>query len=155
MDFQKLIFQVIINFSKSDKFQEHLNYVRDLIGADHVGLGGDYDGVSRVPTGLDDVSKYPELFDKLFEGGEGWEPWTKDELKKLAGLNLIRVFKDVERVRDNLKGQKIIDEPIPYNDIITQNPSVGTCRSDIEKYKPETQGKILKTLLKNYGEEEL
>lgn len=126
-----------------------------MIGADHVGIGGDYDGVSRVPSGLEDVSKFPDLFDKLYEGGDDFEPWTKDELKKLAGLNLIRVFKDVERVRDELKNEKIIDDPIPYDDIISQNPSVGTCRTDINKYKPETSGKILNTLLRKELIEEL
>lgn len=81
-------------------------------------------------------------------------PWTRDELKKLAGLNLIRVFKNVESVRDSLKNEKPIDDPIPYEDIKAQNPDVGTCRTDIEKYKPAaTYGKLLSALLK--VEEEL
>lgn len=113
-------------------FSDHINHVRDLIGADHVGIGSDYDGVTKVPAGLEDVSKYPNLFDKLAESGHGYEPWSKEELKKLAGLNLIRVFEDVERVRDSLKGEEIMDDPIPYNDITNENPNVGTCRTDIE-----------------------
>jgi membrane dipeptidase len=124
-----------------------------LIGADHVGIGGDFDGVEKTPKGLEDVSKYPDLFDKLAESGHGYEPWTREELKKLAGLNLIRVFKDVERVRDSLKIEKIRDDPIPYNDIKTQNPDVAVCRTDIERYKPATSGKILSALFKS--EEEL
>jgi membrane dipeptidase len=133
---------------------DHINYVRDLIGPDHVGIGGDYDGVEKTPKGLEDVSKYPDLFDKLAEGGHGYVPWTKEELKKLAGLNLIRVFKNVESVRDSLKNVAIIDDPIPYNDIKTQNPDVGTCRTDIEKYKSaEGSSKLLSALLKS--EEEL
>ena len=101
------------------------------------------------------MSKYPDLFDKLAESGHGYEPWTKDELKKLAGLNLIRVFEDVERVRDSLKDEKVIDDPIPYNDIINENPDVATCRTDIESYKPQNafKGKIMAALLKS--EEEL
>lgn len=144
---KKISFKIIFQF-----ILDHINYVRDLIGADHVGIGGDYDGVDQTPKGLEDVSKYPDLFDKLAEGGRGYVPWSKEELKKLAGLNLIRVFKNVESVRDSLKNEKIIDDPIPYNDIKLENPNVGDCRTDIEKYRP-TEGKLLSALLK--AEEEL
>lgn len=137
-------------------FQEHINYVRDLIGSEHVGIGGDYDGIESAPSGLDDVSKFPDLFDKLFEGGDDFEPWTKDELKNLAGLNLIRVFKDVERVRDELKDQKIIDDPVPYDDLIQNNPNIATCRTDVNKYRPSmTESKILRTLMSGQIIEEL
>jgi membrane dipeptidase len=128
--------------------------VKNLIGADHVGIGGDYDGVMSMPKGLEDVSKYPDLFDRLADGGENYEPWTKEELKKLAGLNLIRVFKDVERVRDSMKNEIILDDPIPYNDIKNENPDVGLCRTDIENYKPkEPSGKLLSSLLRTEEEE--
>lgn len=129
--------------------------MRDLIGVDHVGIGSDYDGVEAVPKGLEDVSKYPDLFDRLAESGHGYEPWTRDELKKLAGLNLIRVFKDVERVRDSMKNEIILDDPIPYDDIKSENPNVVECRTDIESYRPQQQltGRILSVLSK--VEEEL
>lgn len=79
----------------------HINYIRNMIGADHVGIGADYDGVNSVPTGLEDVSNYPDLFNQLYESKV--EPrWTQEELEKLAGRNLIRVFKAVEQVRDSL-----------------------------------------------------
>jgi len=107
-----------------------------LIGVDHVGIGADYDGVSLMPEGLEDVSKYPALFDLLAEEGHDWEPWTADELKQLAGLNLIRVFKQVEKVRDSLKDSEIIDDPAPYEDVITANKNVEQCRTDLKKYKP-------------------
>jgi len=110
--------------------------VRNLIGADYIGIGADYDGVESVPEGLEDVSKYPALFDLLAEEGHDWKPWTRDELKKLAGLNLIRVFKEVEAVRDSLKNTKIIDDPVPYEDVITANKNATDCRTDIDKYKP-------------------
>ena len=48
----------------------------------------------RVPIGLPDVSGYPELFVALLDSGD----WAVDELKKLAGLNFLRVFKAVEKV---------------------------------------------------------
>ncbi|KAF3425039.1 hypothetical protein E2986_13278 [Frieseomelitta varia] len=77
---------------------DHINYIRNLIGANHVGIGSDYDGVESLPEGLEDVSKYPELFDRLYES-DVTPRWTKEELEKLAGRNLIRVLKAVEEVR--------------------------------------------------------
>jgi len=50
--------------------------------------------VSRTPNGLEDVSKYPDLFEKLLQSGM----WTSDDLKKLAGQNFLRIFKEVEKV---------------------------------------------------------
>lgn len=52
----------------------------------------------RMPVGLEDVSKYPDLFDRLYENREGEPTWTKEDLEKLAGRNLIRVFQAVEAV---------------------------------------------------------
>lgn len=50
----------------------------------------------RVPEGLEDVSKYPDLFDRLYESKEGEPTWTKEDLEKLASRNFIRVFQAVE-----------------------------------------------------------
>jgi membrane dipeptidase len=50
-----------------------------------------------MPIGLEDVSKYPHLFERLAQIDE--PKWSREDLKKLAGLNLIRVFKEVEKVR--------------------------------------------------------
>lgn len=72
---------------------DHINYVKDKIGADHVGIGSDFDGVPLTPDGLEDVSKYPDLFAALLQTG-----WSEEELGKLAGDNLIRVLRDVEKV---------------------------------------------------------
>ena len=49
-----------------------------------------------APIGLEDVSKYPELFTTLLASGM----WTLEDLKKLAGLNFLRVFREVERVKE-------------------------------------------------------
>lgn len=93
----------------------HLNHIKSITGPDHIGIGGDYDGVGETPEGLEDVSKYPELFDMLAAGelrsGGTFTPWTRNELRKLAGLNLLRVFEAVEQARDQM-----IDVP-PYEDI--------------------------------------
>ncbi|KAL6435786.1 hypothetical protein ACFW04_005579 [Cataglyphis niger] len=94
---------------------DHINHIRNLIGVDHVGIGGDYDGVSSMPIGLEDVSKYPDLFDRLYENREGESTWTREDLEKLAGRNFIRVFQAVEAVRDSLLSEA------PREDVITGN----------------------------------
>jgi membrane dipeptidase len=71
----------------------HIEYVRDLVGVDHIGLGGDYDGVAVLPTGLEDVTGYPALFEALLERG-----WSSGDLAKLAGANVLRVLRAAEAV---------------------------------------------------------
>ncbi|XP_018576307.1 dipeptidase 1-like [Anoplophora glabripennis] len=79
----------------------HINHIVDIAGVDSVGIGSDYDGVPVTPIGLENVSKYPDLFDLLRK----LDPnrWTIENLEKLAGRNFIRVFKEVERVKQSLK----------------------------------------------------
>lgn len=55
--------------------------------------------VCRTPVGLEDVSKFPALFDRLYANKENEPKWSKVDLEKLAGRNFIRVFKAVEMVR--------------------------------------------------------
>lgn len=76
---------------------DHIEHVRDVAGIDHVGLGGDFDGTTGLPKGLDDVSGYPNLFAELIRRG-----WTDADLLKLAGGNILRVLGEVEQVRDRL-----------------------------------------------------
>ncbi|KAL9696707.1 hypothetical protein quinque_016286 [Culex quinquefasciatus] len=94
----------------------HINHIRDVAGVDHVGIGAGYDGVNLVPQGLEDVSRYPYLFAELLVS----EKWTEEDIAKLAGRNLIRVFKQVEQVRDQLEAQGMlpIDQSIPPEDIL-------------------------------------
>lgn len=100
---------------------DHLDYIKDMLGVDFVGLGGDFDGIEYVPVGLEDVSKYPALFLELRKRG-----WTEGELRKLAGENFIRVFKAVERIRDSLE-----DQP-PFEDIIDRDEiAVKECTTNI------------------------
>ncbi|MCD2171091.1 dipeptidase [Microbacterium sp. JC 701] len=72
---------------------DHVEAARDLMGVAHVGLGSDFDGVSDLPSGLDDVSAYPRLFAELAERG-----WSDDDLLALAGRNTMRVLRDTEDV---------------------------------------------------------
>ncbi len=65
---------------------------------DYIGIGADYDGVDLTPVGLEDVSGYPNVFAALIDNG-----WSEEDLAKLAGGNVIRVFKEVEKVKRNLR----------------------------------------------------
>jgi len=71
----------------------HIEHAREVAGIDHIGLGGDYDGVATQPAGLEDVSCYPALFALLLERG-----WSEQDCAKLAGRNVLRVLRDAETV---------------------------------------------------------
>ncbi len=77
---------------------DQIEYVRKVAGADHVGIGGDFDGITEVVQGLEDVSTYPALFAELARRG-----WSDADLRKLAGENLLRVFGEAERVAARLR----------------------------------------------------
>ena len=83
-----------------------------MIGVDHIGLGGDYNGVPTVPEGLENVSMYPNLFAVLLE-----QDWTEEDLGKIASGNLLRVWKKTEEVRDMLKNEKVRQNWIPKQDL--------------------------------------
>nr|XP_027211607.1 dipeptidase 1-like [Penaeus vannamei] len=89
-----------------------------MAGVDYVGIGAGYDGFNSTPRGLEDVSKYPELFAELLQDPS----WSLQDLKKLAGLNLLRVFSRVEQVREDLALEKVSEEIIPIHDIDTRWP---------------------------------
>jgi membrane dipeptidase len=80
---------------------DHLDHVRRVAGADHVGLGGDFDGTSDLPVGLEDVSKYPALVAELARRG-----WTEPELRKLTGENVLRVLARAEAVAARLQRER-------------------------------------------------
>lgn len=81
----------------------HINHIRAVAGVDHVGIGAGYDGINSAPQGLEDVSKYPHLFAELMRDPR----WSEEDLKKLAGLNFLRVFREVEELRDNWKRDNV------------------------------------------------
>jgi membrane dipeptidase len=70
---------------------DHIEHVRDVAGIDHVGLGGDFDGVVSLPTGLSGVDGYPGLIAELAERG-----WPDADLAKLTWHNAIRVLRATE-----------------------------------------------------------
>ncbi len=79
----------------------HLQHVRDVAGIDHVGLGGDFDGVGSLPDGLEGVDAYPRLLAALMAGG-----WSEADIRKLAGENVLRVMRAVEAVAERKQGER-------------------------------------------------
>lgn len=75
---------------------DHFDHVKRLIGVDHIGISGDYDGIEYTTVGLEDVSGFPNLLRELVRRG-----WTEKELKKITSENYLRVFANVEKVARN------------------------------------------------------
>ena len=69
----------------------HIDHIVRRIGADHVGLGGDYDGIDTTVRGMEDVSTYPALFAELARRG-----YSQADLEKIASRNIMRVLKAAE-----------------------------------------------------------
>jgi membrane dipeptidase len=80
---------------------DHIEHVRQVAGVDHVGIGSDFDGIDYVPVGLEDVSKFPDLFAELIRRG-----WSDADLKKLAGQNLLRALRQAERTAARLQRER-------------------------------------------------
>ncbi|MCB9919728.1 MAG: membrane dipeptidase [Planctomycetes bacterium] len=79
--------------AKLSDVADHIEHIANVAGHDHVGLGGDFDGISDVVEGLEDVSTYPALLAELARRG-----WSDENLRKLCGENLLAVWRDAERV---------------------------------------------------------
>jgi membrane dipeptidase len=77
---------------------DHIDHIRKVAGIDHIGLGGDFDGISSVVSGLEDVSTYPALTAELLKRG-----YSDDDVKKILGLNVLRVMRQVETVAARLQ----------------------------------------------------
>lgn len=85
---------------------DHLDYIAKRIGADHVGLGGDLDGIETTVVGMEDASTYPALFVELARRG-----WSQQDLEKLSSRNLMRVLKAAEAYAASQRGTKPIENP--------------------------------------------
>jgi membrane dipeptidase len=79
----------------------HIEHIRKVAGVDHIGLGGDFDGITDTPVGLEDVSAYPALFAELARRG-----WSDADLRKLAGENLLRAFREAEAAARRIQRQR-------------------------------------------------
>ena len=72
-----------------------------MAGIDHVGLGGDFDGVDALPDGITGVDAYPRILAALMENG-----WTEADIRKLAGENVLRVMRAVEAVAASKQAER-------------------------------------------------
>jgi len=82
-----------------EKIIEHIDHVVKLAGADHVGLGSDFDGAT-MPDGMEDCSKLPKITEALARKG-----YADDDIRKILGGNLLRVMEQTEKVSRELQGQ--------------------------------------------------
>ena len=95
---------------------DHMDHVRRVAGADHVGIGSDFDGIPQAPAGLHDVATFPALTAELLRRG-----WSDDDVRKALGLNVLRVMRRAEETAARLQQQRgpsvasirKLDPPLP------------------------------------------
>lgn len=80
---------------------DHIDHVREVAGIDHIGIGGDFDGIPTYPEGLEDVSTYPNLFAELLRRG-----YSAEDLKKISSGNVLRVMEQAEEVAARLQRER-------------------------------------------------
>jgi len=91
---------------------EHIMYIGELIGYDHVGVGTDLDGILDAPEGFKDVTGYPALVAELLRRGV-----SDEDAAKIVGKNVLRVWADVEEVAAGLqaKGEPVLEDDVSYD----------------------------------------
>jgi membrane dipeptidase len=72
---------------------DHIDHIKAVAGIDHIGLGSDFDGITSVTVGLEDVSTYPQLMCELLRRG-----YSDDDIRKIAGRNILRVLRQAQDV---------------------------------------------------------
>ena len=80
---------------------DHIDHIRQTAGIDHIGIGGDFDGITSVPVGLEDVSTYPMLTAELIRRG-----YSDEDVMKILGNNILRVMRKAEEVADRLQKER-------------------------------------------------
>ncbi len=97
---------------------DHIDHIVQVAGAEHVGLGADLDGITSTPQGLDSVAAYPTLFAELIRRG-----YTDEQLKGIAGLNVLRVMHKAEAVAARLQKERpASDVRIEEADTVSPKP---------------------------------
>ncbi len=86
---------------------DQIDHIRAVAGIDHIGIGGDYDGMATGPEGMEDVSGYPNLFAELARRG-----YSREDLEKIASRNMMRVMKAAEAYARSQEGQPPIETPV-------------------------------------------
>ncbi len=89
---------------------DHIDHIVQVAGIDHVGIGGDFDGVTSVPVGLEDVSCYPRLTEELLRRG-----YSETDVHKILGGNVLRAFREAGKVAKRLQATTApeVDQPPP------------------------------------------
>lgn len=91
---------------------DHIQYIGETIGFQHVGIGSDFDGMDAGPEGLEDVSKYPSLIQELQRRGI-----SRDDILGVMGLNVVRVLADVETVAASMSDIEPLEDNVkPFFD---------------------------------------
>ncbi|MFL0671771.1 MAG: dipeptidase [Erythrobacter sp.] len=86
---------------------DHIDHIRKVAGIEHIGIGGDYDGMPSGPVGMEDVAGYPALFTELARRG-----YSQVELELIASRNIMRVMRDAEAYARSVADQPPIETRI-------------------------------------------
>lgn len=100
-----------------ERVVEHIMYIGDLIGYEHVGIGTDFDGIDSTPTGMEDVSKMPDLVAELLNRGV-----REKDVIKVVGGNVLRVWGEAEETGKKMRAQGVD----PLEDWETGFPGIGS-----------------------------
>ncbi|MEC9148093.1 MAG: membrane dipeptidase, partial [Planctomycetota bacterium] len=79
---------------------DHIAHLVKVAGVDHVGIGSDYDGVSKLPTQLEDVSTYPVITQALLDRG-----FAEKDIHKIMSGNIMRAYREAEKVSERLRNR--------------------------------------------------
>ncbi|XP_051566925.1 dipeptidase 2-like [Myxocyprinus asiaticus] len=116
---------------------DHFDHIKEVIGAESIGIGADFDGANGFPQGLEDVSKYPALIGELMSRN-----WSEEELAGVLRLNFLRVFQEVEKVRDDMSNTLPSEVEIPFLEannscrVILTHPVISSERSYRNRNSP-------------------
>lgn len=94
--------------STVSQLADHIDHIRKIAGIDHIGVGGDYDGMTTGPNGMEDVSGYPVLFIELARRG-----YSQADLEKIASGNMMRVLRVAENYATQHRDDQPIEVPVP------------------------------------------
>jgi membrane dipeptidase len=84
-----------------EQVADHIDHIKTIAGIDHVGIGSDFDGITSVPRGLEDTSRFPDLLAELMRRG-----YSREEIEKIAGQNVLRVMRRAEEVAARLAASR-------------------------------------------------
>jgi len=87
---------------------DHIDHIREIAGIDHIGIGGDYDGMPSGPVGMEDVSGYPALFVELARRG-----YSQEDLEKISMRNVLRAMRGAEATAAAQADMPPIETPVP------------------------------------------